>query len=79
MDAQLFTELLKQGPGYVFGAAMFWLFLRERGRTDTLTDKLIDLGVKSVESQTKATGALEGFGELIKSTLQLVGSQTKGG
>jgi len=56
---EILKELAKQGPMGIVLAVMIYLFIKERERVQTLADKLYDLGIKMVESNTKTNTSLQ--------------------
>lgn len=58
------TEVLQVAGGYGIAAVFIWLYLKERGYSQALNAKILEMGIKSTEATVVINNTLTSFKEL---------------
>lgn len=59
MEGTLLELLTASGPFGVMAGVAFWLYIKERGRTDVLTERIFDMASAHTDALNELTKALE--------------------
>lgn len=66
------TETLQVAGGYGIAAVFVWLYLKERGYSQSLVAKIIESSVKNTEATVVINNTLASFKDLITQVLNVM-------